>query len=79
MKTVGAYQAKTRFAALLRKVAKGESFTITRHGAPVARLIPPETEHRGDVSDVIAELRELRKGVKLRGLSIRKMIEEGRH
>ncbi len=58
---------------------RGETITITRHGLSVARLVPPDAKPRRDVKEVIAELREFRKGIKLRGLSIRKMIEEGRH
>jgi prevent-host-death family protein len=38
--TVGAYEAKTHFSELLERVAAGEELTITRHGAPVARLVP---------------------------------------
>jgi prevent-host-death family protein len=38
--TVGAFEAKTHFASLLERVAKGEEIVITRHGTPVARLAP---------------------------------------
>ena len=37
---VGAYDAKTHFSELLERVAAGEQITITRHGSPVARLVP---------------------------------------
>ena len=37
---VGAYEAKTHFSALLEKVEAGEEVTITKHGTPVARLVP---------------------------------------
>ena len=37
---IGAFAAKTHFAALLERVARGETITITRHGTPVARLVP---------------------------------------
>ena len=40
MDTVGAYEAKTHLPRLLDRVAQGESLTITRHGRPVARLVP---------------------------------------
>jgi len=36
MKTVGAYEAKTRFGELLREVENGETIIVTRHGLPVA-------------------------------------------
>lgn len=38
--TVGAYEAKTHLAALLDRVEKGETLTITRNGRPVAQLVP---------------------------------------
>lgn len=38
--TVGAYDAKTRLADLLDRVQRGEQIVITRHGKPVARLVP---------------------------------------
>lgn len=78
METVGAYEAKTHLAELLDRVAQGERITITRHGMPVAVLAPPEDRPSQTASEVIDEIKELRKGLKLRGLSIRKMIEEGR-
>ena len=42
--TIGAYEAKTHFSALLEKVEAGEAFTITKHGTPVARLVPIKKE-----------------------------------
>ena len=74
--TVGAYEAKTHLPALLAQVERGETVTITRHGRPIARLIPIDI-HR-PVEDVIIELRELRRGITTGGMSIREMIEEGR-
>lgn len=78
MQTYGAYEAKTHFAQLLDAVERGETITITRHGSPVAVLAPPTEERRQGVAAVIAELRALRRTVKLNGLSVREMIEEGR-
>ena len=40
MEQIGAYEAKTHLPRLLDRVARGESLTITRHGKPVARLVP---------------------------------------
>lgn len=40
METVGAYEAKTHLPRLLERVRRGESVTITKHGRPVARLVP---------------------------------------
>lgn len=78
MKTVGAFEAKTHLSRLLDKVEQGEKITITRHGAPVAQLVPVAKEEKTDIKKVIEQIRELRKGVTLGGLSIREMIDEGR-
>lgn len=78
MKRVGAYEAKTHLAQLLDEVERGETITITRHGVPVAKLVPPDGKRRYDVDEAIEKLLELRKGLRLDGLSIREMIEEGR-
>lgn len=78
MSTVGAYQAKTHLPALLDRVSAGEQITITRHGVPVARLVPLGEKSRADVQKTIEELRDFRKGQRLNGLSIREMIDEGR-
>lgn len=40
MDTVGVLEAKTHLSALLERAERGESIAITRHGRPVARLVP---------------------------------------
>jgi prevent-host-death family protein len=37
---VGAFEAKNILSALLDRVEQGEEIVITRHGKPVARLVP---------------------------------------
>ena len=37
---VGAFEAKTHLSELLARVEAGETVTITKHGRPVARLVP---------------------------------------
>ena len=78
MVTVGSYEAKTHLPRLLDRVAKGERFTITKHGVPVAVLLPAGTAGERDPADVIAEIKRLRKGRSLRGITIRQLREEGR-
>lgn len=44
MKRVSAREANQRFSKLLTEVANGQEVVITRHGKPVARLVPvPDT------------------------------------
>jgi prevent-host-death family protein len=37
---VGAFEAKNTLGTLLDRVERGEEIVITRHGRPVARLVP---------------------------------------
>ena len=39
-RSVGVHQAKTHFSRLLREVGEGHEITVTRGGAPVARIVP---------------------------------------
>ena len=78
MDTVGSYEAKTHLPALLERVAKGERITITRHGVPVALLVPVEEARDIAPPEVIECIRRLRRGKRLGGDSIRSLIEEGR-
>ena len=76
---MGAYEAKTKLPALLKRVAAGEEITITRHGVPVARLVPvAPLQKPGDVKSTIEALKQFRKGNKLDGLSLRELINQGR-
>jgi len=42
MQEVGAFEAKNTLGTLLDRVEQGEEIVITRHGKPVARLVPNE-------------------------------------
>ena len=83
MKSVGSYEAKTHLPRLLGQVEKGESFTITKHGKPVAVLSPVRPGPERDLSADIAEFRayskeHARKHGTLSALEIKEMIEEER-
>jgi prevent-host-death family protein len=77
MKQVGVYEAKTQLPRLLDEVERGESVTITRHGRPVARLVPVGGRRR-TVREAIEAIEEIRKRNTLGGITIRELIEEGR-
>lgn len=77
MKRVGVYDAKTQLPRLLDEVERGASITITRHGKPVARLVPVEAPRRG-TAEAIEALIEFGKRQELAGLSIRELIDSGR-
>jgi prevent-host-death family protein len=87
MTGIGAYEAKTHLSELLERVAKGERFVITKHGRPVAALVPvdrPDTDAvRRSVDAVRAFRRQLvERGTTLDGLlrpgeSLRDLAHEG--
>jgi prevent-host-death family protein len=41
---ITATEANQRFSEMLREVGKGESYTVTSRGKPVARMVPAEED-----------------------------------
>jgi len=79
LKTIAAYDAKTRFSELLERVANGEEITITRHGSPVARMTPVKRRSSAEQRRAAIEsMRSLASRLDLGGLRIRDLIDEGR-
>ena len=78
MTTIGAYEAKTRFSELIRRVSRGEQIVITHHGVPIAILAPIEPAAAGSPREVMAALKAFRAGRSLGDISIRELIGEGR-
>ena len=74
MAVIGIFEAKERLSELLERVERGEQITITKRGRPVALLVPPEQS----AEDLVEWFRRARQGVRLGGLSIRELIDEGR-
>jgi prevent-host-death family protein len=76
---IGAYDAKTHFAQLLDRATGGEEITITKHGTPVAKLVPvtkkKTVEERRAAIDRIQKLSQT---LTLGGLKIKDLISEGR-
>lgn len=77
-KKIGSYEAKTHLASLLDRVSKGESFTITKHGLPIAQLIPAPGALQRDIFSVIADIQDFQSSHHLGNRSILAMIKEGR-
>ncbi len=84
--TMTALEAKTRFGALLERVAGGEEIVVTRYDKPVARIIPADKRSLRDVRAAVAGLRDLRRSIAAQGRSgsklsdaqIKSLIDEGR-
>ncbi len=60
MLTVGSYEAKTRLPELLRAVERGDVVTITRRGAPIARIVSVKEHTREETAAVIARIEAAR-------------------
>jgi prevent-host-death family protein len=79
MRCVGLFQAKNELSALVERAFKGEEIMITRRGQKVAMLVPPNRHSRRTTRDVVAHIREARKGARLpEGYTVRQLVEEGR-
>ncbi len=77
--TVGAFDAKTRLPALLERVQNGERITITKHGVPVAMLVPVHTGSAMTRKETIEAIRTFGRGHSLpKGMTVRDLIAEGR-
>ena len=79
---VGAYEAKTHLPQLLDRVEGGETITITRHGKPVAKLVPATGDKaKPDVGQVVEAMLAARdsEGPTLGGeITLQELISEGR-
>jgi prevent-host-death family protein len=81
MTAIGVYDAKTQLPKLLDRVSRGERFLITKHGRPVAQLVPAEPSAAVGVKEIIEQMEEWqeREGPTLGNrLTIRELREEGR-
>jgi antitoxin (DNA-binding transcriptional repressor) of toxin-antitoxin stability system len=79
MRKIGAYEAKTKLSQLLDDVEKRrERILIMRNKKPVAELRPVAAETRLSPAEAAAGLRKLSNRLRLRGLKIRDLIDEGR-
>ncbi len=70
MVSVGAFEAKTKFSELLDQVLAGEKITITRHGHPVASLVPFQADARpAQIAQVVQSIQQLRKKIGTTGIT----------
>lgn len=80
MREIGTLEARNSFSSLLELVEKGEEVTITRHGKPVARLIPADRQ-TWDIDKArraAEELRAIRAKAKPGPESLKDLVNEGR-
>lgn len=61
MREVQSSEAKAHLTQLLSDVERGQSFTITRHGRAIARLVPAEDQRRAEVEKTMAQVEAFRR------------------
>lgn len=75
---IGAFDAKAKLSELLREVKKGQRFTITIRGNPVADLVPSESSKLHNTEAAVEKMREIKKIKGVSSETITLWINEGR-
>ncbi len=76
---VAVFEAKSKLSALLDRACSGEEVVITRHGAPIARLVPINAPTAPDLARAVRAVRALNKRLNIdAGVSLRKLVDAGR-
>ncbi len=79
METVGLSEARARWPELLERVSKGETIMITKHGTPMARLVPSAEElPKRPVEEALLGQRESERDPRLKAVTIVEPSDEGR-
>ena len=60
MREIQATEAKTHLTQLLGEVERGETVVITRHGRPIARLVPEKDQRQLEIDRAIDGIKALR-------------------
>jgi prevent-host-death family protein len=83
METIAVFEAKSRLSEILAAVELGQEFTVTKRGAPIARIIP--YMRAGDVvaaqrarQNLIDRCLLARAAAPVDDFDVRAAIEEGR-
>ena len=78
---VGSYELKTKTSEILRKVERGERFTITLRGKPVAEIVPISgrtPERQQEIDAAVIGILNFPRGKGISSDSLLDMIREGR-
>jgi prevent-host-death family protein len=75
---IGAFDAKTRLSEILRKVDKGERFTITVRGRPVADIVPTKVRNQRAIDEAVEGLLNFPRIQGIPGDTVLEWIREGR-
>ncbi len=74
MQEIQATEAKAHLAQLLNEVAKGASFSITRHGQRIAQLVPVGAQDQNIRKQAIDRFRKKRKNWQSAKMSVEEIL-----
>lgn len=61
MRDIQASDAKTHLPQILDEVERGETVRITRHGRPIARIVPEVDRRQEEIDRAIESIKALRR------------------
>ena len=76
MAEIGAYQAKTHLPRLLERVQQGERFVITKHGRPIAELVPFGGLNVERIREALDTIRTVRRALSRRKIRLEDVLGE---
>ncbi|MGA2584501.1 MAG: type II toxin-antitoxin system prevent-host-death family antitoxin [Tepidisphaeraceae bacterium] len=78
MRKIGSYELKVHLSEVLDSVEHGQTVIVTRHGKPIARILPNAEAEQSATGAVVRALRDFPRTRLPKGVTIRGLIEEGR-
>lgn len=79
MRDIQASDAKTHLPQILDEVERGEIVRITRHGRPIARIVPETDRRQAEIESALSNIKALgRRMGKITLDEIRGFRDEGR-
>jgi len=79
MREIQASEAASHLPQLLEDVERGETLIITRHGRPIARIVPETNVQQREIEQAIASIKEHRKRMgKITFEELKSARDEGR-
>lgn len=79
MKTVGMFEAKTRFSEIIKSVTQGNEICLTNRDRIVAYLVPADYYNKIKYTSIFDELKDLKKRAPIGNPSeVINMRDEGR-
>jgi len=78
MTKINLSEAKAHFSSIIDKVASGDEIIITRHGHPLAKIIPIQSSPAKDIKTVFENIASIRRSTKTDGSTINELKNIGR-